>query len=193
MKHRSTKELFEYWNVRRGVRAAPDRGDIEPGAIRHVLADTFILSYDQGGGHPFRIAGTRVCAVFGREVKNAAYVDLWSPECRALVRDLLTFVANESIGVIAGARGAGADGIARELEVLLLPLSQRGRTDVRVLGALVPAGPGSWVGTSVLGLLTLGPLRYLGDGIGEPAPQPVPTIPMGRIRHGFVVYDGGQA
>ena len=43
MKHSSNRELFEYWNKRRGRRSAPERGEIEPGAIRHVLADTFIL------------------------------------------------------------------------------------------------------------------------------------------------------
>ena len=73
MKHPSIRELFDYWNKRRGGRPAPERGEIEPGAIRHVLADTFILAFDAGAGHPFRIAGTRVCALFGRELKGAAF------------------------------------------------------------------------------------------------------------------------
>ena len=193
MKHRSTRELYEYWNVRRGRRAAPDRADIDPGSIRRVLADTFILAYDQIAGHPFRVAGTRVCALFGRELKNAAFVELWSPECRELARDLLTFVATESVGVIAGARGAAADGIPRDLEMLLLPLSHCGRTDLRMLGALAPAGAGQWVGVSVLGPLTLESHRYLGEGTGQPAPRTVPALPAARVRHRFVVYDGGQA
>src|SRR5882724_4487529 len=73
MKHSSTRELYNYWNLRRGSRAAPERSDIEPGAIRRVLADTFMLSFDPQGGHPFRIAGTRVCALFGRELKGNAF------------------------------------------------------------------------------------------------------------------------
>ena len=196
MKHPSTKELFEYWNARRGRCPAPDRGDIEPGAIRRVLADTFILSYDERAGHPFRIAGTRVCAMFGRELKNEAYVDLWAAECRQLARDLLAVVAAESVGVIASARGVGADRIPRDLEVLLLPLSHRGRTDMRVLGALAPAGSTAalWVGVSTLTKLTLGTLRYLGDGMAKPAAlRGAAERPAGRLRHGFVVYDGGQA
>src|SRR5258705_2641434 len=33
MKSASTSKLFAYWNERRGSRLAPERGDIEPGAI----------------------------------------------------------------------------------------------------------------------------------------------------------------
>jgi len=46
MKHPSVRELYDYWNARRGLRSAPDRADIEPGAIRRVLADTFIMAFD---------------------------------------------------------------------------------------------------------------------------------------------------
>ena len=42
MKHPSNRELFDYWNERRGERLAPERADIEPAAIRHVLGDTFV-------------------------------------------------------------------------------------------------------------------------------------------------------
>ena len=43
MKHPSNRELFDYWNKRRGERLAPERADIEPAAIRHVLGDTFVI------------------------------------------------------------------------------------------------------------------------------------------------------
>ena len=36
MKHASIRELFAYWNLRRGARRAPDRGDIDPAVIRSV-------------------------------------------------------------------------------------------------------------------------------------------------------------
>ena len=46
MKHASSRDVFEYWNKRRGYRIAPERGDIEPGPIRRALGDTFILAQD---------------------------------------------------------------------------------------------------------------------------------------------------
>ena len=70
MKHPSSRDLYAYWNERRGSRLAPERADIEPSAIRQVLGDTFVLAADSVAQHPFRLAGTRLCALFGRELKS---------------------------------------------------------------------------------------------------------------------------
>jgi hypothetical protein len=192
MKHDSTRELFDYWNERRGPRTAPERGEIEPGAIRRVLADTFILSCEPNSGHPFRIAGTRVCALFGRDLKGDAFIDLWSPQCRSDIRDLLAVVARESIGVVAGAIGVNASDATLGLELLLLPLAYHGRTDARLIGVLAPAEPPCWLGTQALTRLTLGTHRYVDPAFLPTPPAVVPAMP-GRMRNGFVVYDGGRS
>jgi hypothetical protein len=193
MKHSSIRQLFEYWNERRGLRSAPDRGEIEPGAIRRVLADTFILAFEARAGHPFRLAGTRVCAAFGRELKGEAFVDLWAADGRDLVRELLAIVATESNGVVASAHAESAEGATLELELLLLPLSHRGRTDARVIGALVPVAAPYWLGTSTLGPLALDTHRFLDPSLAaQPAPRIAPVLPTGRIRRGLMIYDGGQ-
>ena len=54
MKQASSRELFGYWTARRGTRRAPERGEIEPSAIRRALGDVFILEFDRSAGHPFR-------------------------------------------------------------------------------------------------------------------------------------------
>src|SRR5205085_5611280 len=51
MKLSSSRDLFAHWNERRGKRMAPERGDIEPAAIRKVLGDTFILGAEPGAGY----------------------------------------------------------------------------------------------------------------------------------------------
>ena len=190
MKHASIRELFDYWNARRGRRSAPERAEIEPSAIRRVLADTFILSFDERAGHPFRVAGTRVCALFGRELKGDAFLDLWSTAARHEMRELVAIVANESIGIVASASGPTADS-GLNLELVLLPLACHGRTDMRVLGALAPGEPPAWLGRTALRDLDLGTRRYVGEAAG-PTRRPIAAID-GRLRHGFVVYDGGQA
>src|SRR5436190_23143037 len=80
MKHATTREVFAYWDNCRGGRLAPDRSDIEPGAIRNVLSDTFILTSDHKAGHPFRLAGTRLCAVMGCDLKGEPFADLSSEQ-----------------------------------------------------------------------------------------------------------------
>lgn len=194
MKHPSTRELFDYRNNRRGSRPAPERSEIEPGAIRRALADTFILGIDPLTGHPFRIAGTRVCAIFGRELKGVAFTDLWRDASRPALREILAIVASESVGVVAGASAHGSEGTLLKLEFLALPLAQQDGANARILGALTPAETPYWLGTGGLGPLTLGTIRYL----GTPAPAiaaPLPTTAAagGRPRHGLVVYDGGHA
>ena len=193
MKHASIREVFDYWNQRRGTRAAPDRNDIEPGGIRRVLADTFILAFDAPLGHPFRIAGTRVCAAFGRELKGESFVGLWADQSRRLIQEIVTVATDESVGVVAAARGTSPEGTL-DFELVILPLSHRGRTDARVLGALAPVEVPYWIGSSALGPLTLGTHRYLGPSIIQPAaPRIAAALPDSRVRRGLVVYDGGQS
>ena len=103
MKQASSRELFGHWADQRGKRGAPERGEIEPSAIRRALGDVFILKFDRRAGHPFRLAGTRVCALFGRELKNEPFLNLWPEETRAQVAQLLSVVADEVSGAVAEA------------------------------------------------------------------------------------------
>src|SRR5580765_742120 len=99
MKQVSSRELFGYWTARRGKRPAPERGEIEPSAIRRALGDVFILEFDRRAGHPFRLAGTRVCALFGRELKSEPFLNLFDEETRAQTAQLPAIVADETSGV----------------------------------------------------------------------------------------------
>jgi hypothetical protein len=95
MKHSATKVLFEYWDELRGERSSPERSEIDPGSIRHVLADTFICEVDEAANHPIRLAGTRVCALFGREVKGHGLTALWGSE--AGVREARALVTSAAL------------------------------------------------------------------------------------------------
>ena len=191
MKHSSTRELFAYWDRRRGRRAAPERGEIEPGPIRRVLGDTFILAFDERAGHPFRLAGTRVCALFCRELKSESFLALWAPAERATARQQLAGVADEAVGIVASVSGRTADGGALDLELLLLPLRHRGHAHARLLGVLAPLSVPYWIGEMPLQGLTLGTFRHLRPAI-ETAPRFASAADGGRLRHGLVVYDGGR-
>ena len=193
MKHPSTQALFAHWNERRRDRPAPERAEIEPSAIRATLADTFVLSFNTLMHHPFRLAGTRVCALFGRELKGEPFGALWDAPGSRQVADLAVIVADESVGMVAGASGWTAEGHSVEFELLLLPLRHFGRTHVRMIGALAPLKVPYWLGASPVLALALGAHRYLG-GDAEVLPLPAPVADArARLRRGLVVYDGGQA
>ena len=194
MKHASTRQVFEYWNERRGKRVAPERGDIEPGPIRRALGDTFILAQDSRPGHRFRLAGTRMCALFCRELKGEPFMHLWTATERAALGEYVAAVAEESAGIVAGATGRTAEGARIDLELLLLPLIHRDRSQARLLGVLAPLVVPYWLGTSPVVGLTCGTVRHLGPATSTvAAPHLVPASENGRVRHGLIVYDGGRS
>src|ERR1700726_1968205 len=102
MKHPSNREFFAYWNRKRGDARAPDRSDIEPGAVRGLLSDTFVLSYDAASGYPFRVAGTRVCALLGCDLKDKSFSALFEPTQRREIEDIIAVVAEEMLPAVAG-------------------------------------------------------------------------------------------
>ena len=193
MKHPSNRELFAYWNERRGLRLAPERADIEPAAIRHVLGDTFVLEIDGPAQHPFRLAGTRLCALFGRELKGESFVRLWQRSGQTSLRELLAVVAEEKVGVVASATGAASDDglLPIQLELMLLPLAFHSRGEARLLGALAPMTTPYWLGAKSIGPLSLGMFRHIGAAAQDLAPRIVAAA--GRVKRGLTVYDGGRA
>jgi hypothetical protein len=197
MKHPSNRELFRYWNERRATRLAPERAEIDPGAIRHVLGDTFLLDVYSGGGQPFRIAGTRLCALFGRELKGESFIRLWQRPNQTALRELIGVVMEEKVGVVASVTGATADDtlLPVTLEMLMLPLAYQSRAEARLLGALAPMAAPYWLGAKAIGPLTLGMFRHVGpavDSVAGPRFRAA-TVTTGRLRHGLTVYDGGRA
>jgi hypothetical protein len=193
MKHSATRTLFDYWDNQRGDRVAPDRADIDPAAIRTILADTFVLAADFVGEDRFRLAGTKVCALFGRELKDTSFVDLWGASSRKQIEELLTIVNEESLGVVAGATGLANDGNAVELEFSLLPLARRGHARVRSLGVLAPLTTPYWIGVHAVRELRLGAMRHVGPEVDTVAPSLVAVPPGGRMTaSGLVVYEGGR-
>lgn len=192
MKHHTTQALFKYWTRKRGRRRAPVRSDIDPADIRHILADTFILTADFVNEIRVRLAGTRICALFAREIKGEAFEDLWSEVSREQVRELVAAVVDENIGVVAGVHGRTEQDAEIDLELLLLPLASDGRTRVRAVGALAPVATPIWLGIRPVAALELGTFRHVGAHhstagdaqLGAAGEEP-------RLRHGFRVYSGG--
>lgn len=193
MKLQTTRELFVYWESCRGKRPAPDRADIDPGAIRRALGDTFILAFERSAGHPFRLAGTKICALFGRELKGHAFLTLWGQASGQSIEELTATIAGETVGAVASATGVTAEGDTMALELLVLPLGHRGRMSARLLGALTPVEIPYWLGVRPLERLTLGGFRYVGPAIDTASPFLVSAPPAPRSRHGFVVHQGGRS
>jgi hypothetical protein len=190
MKHAASRELYAYWQELRGRRPAPERAEIEPGAIRQILSEAFILALDSATNYPFRLAGTRVCALFGRELKGDSFAKLWDDQSRKTILDLLSILADEWVGTVAGVTAHNEEGQGVELELLLLPLSATRPSLARTIGILAPLSPPRWIGSKPIGPLTLGSRRHVGAAVEK---RLLPRFLAPRSRRGLVVYDGGRS
>ena len=209
MKHAATQELFSYWNQIRGGRAAPERNDLDPGAIRGILADTFILEVDTYLSFPLRLSGTRLNALFLEEQKGKSFLNFWSKSERHALSAILLTVLDGTCPIVAGVRGGPAGQPEMDLEMLLLPLRHNGKTHARILGILSPAQSPTWLGLLPIEnlklqsmrvvdrpSLTTGPAfarqRPVREDIFAP-PQQLAAPAPNFTRHGHLrVYEGGR-
>ena len=197
MKHTSTRDLYRYWDELRGTRAAPERVDIDPGAIRRILGDTFIVEVDDGATYPFRLAGTRLCALMGHELRGASFLEGWLGADAAEVTRLLTAVVDDSAAVVVGVEAHSNQGHRLELEMLLLPLRHRGKTHSRILGSLTAAEAPHWIGVCPLARLSIRSIRVIWPAAEREPLEPVPAVPqvpggVRRIGH-LTVVEGGRS
>jgi hypothetical protein len=157
----ASRELHSYWNLLRGERRAPERSEIDAGAIRGILADTFVLEVDRFKRYPMRIAGTRTSSLIGRELKGSAFLDLWRPADGREIAAILASVSDDAVAMLAGVSVDPKGWKPLDFELLLLPLRHHGDTQARILGALSPTSAPSWIGLQPTGPLSLLSLRVL--------------------------------
>jgi len=194
MKHASTRAVFAYWNERRGNRPAPGRNEIDPSRIAPALGDTFMLSADFAEQLRFRLAGTRVCALFCREIKGEALTELWHDDNRNSIDEVLSIITAETAGVVMGLTGHAEDGDTADLEMLLLPLARTAQSRTGLLGVLAPATPIYWIGVKPVAAIEIKTVRHLGAEATNPSARRFAALPNGTdVRHGFTVYTGGRA
>ena len=183
MKHPVSREFFAYWQSKRGEARAPERGDVDPSALRELLGDIFVLSYDAAAGYPFRVAGTRVCALFGRDVKDRSFSALFSPDTRREMEEVVAAVGDEMLPAIAGLTAMTPRGATTHLELLLLPFNNRAHAPISLTGMLAPFETHG----DTLGELALTSWRYI-------HPPPEKIVPRAlrklKIARGFMVYEG---
>jgi hypothetical protein len=193
MRQAATRELFGYWDRLRKDRAAPERADLDPAAIRNVLADTFLLEVDPACTFPIRLSGTRLNALWLAEQKGRSFLDLWAQEERRGVMALILSVLDGANPVIAGVSVAPEDREAMHMELLLLPLRHNGKTHARILGCIAAAAREPWFGLIPAEKLVLQSMRVIGINDGESLPPAWPgqiPQPLGRRGH-LTVYAGG--
>ncbi len=172
MKLAVSRAIVTYWNDIRGMDPAPTRAALKPGAISSLLPDLFILQRDRDGNPVFRLAGTRVCALMGQELRQKSFSALFFADQQHRLRLLINSVADRlrpyslSLSPVSEAEEV-------ELEMILLPMIEQDQDGRLVLGVLAP------VDRNAANLHA--PLRELRITGVAPLPADPPSAPPGSF------------
>lgn len=204
MKQKTTQTLYAYWNDLRAGRTAPRRLEIEPSRIGSILPETFMLERTAPSSYHYRLAGTRLCEIFGTELRGTNLLEGWTASDRATIAGNLISTCEQGAATLLTIE-AGSDTVRRvQLEVIMLPLMHANNTMERVIGAMSVLTSPHWLGYERLTVKRLidhdliwpdGRPRSIIDRTGKEAPfRPAP--PAMRMvksdRRLFRVFDGGR-
>ena len=136
MKHKNSHLLVGYWSRLRNGRAVPDQADIDPRAIKRMLASVFILDVENSSRPIYRLAGTALCERFGFELRGTGFLAHWEAQSSlalaSLLRQSMTLRQPLCLSSIGTSAGAGMV----ELETVFAPISCSGGEPNRFIGMI---------------------------------------------------------
>ena len=157
MIHQTSLELFRYWNRLRAGRAAPKRSEVSPADISSVLPDAFILGVAKAT--VFRLAGTRLCATYGRELTGLPFRSLFIEDAQRLADRVVSGVAAEKSVAVIVFEAVSDSGRSLAFEMLLLPLDN-GESQ-QCLGVVSPRDRPFWLGADPIKQATIISIRVI--------------------------------
>ena len=136
MKHKNSHLLVGYWDRLRKGRAVPDQTDIDPRAIKRMLASVFILDAENTSHPIYRLAGTALCERFGFELRGTGFLAHWDSQSTIALATLLRQALRRSQPVCISSIGTSPSAGLVELETILAPISFNGGETNRFLGMI---------------------------------------------------------
>ena len=128
------RELFDYWHEISAGKSIPSRADFDPLRIPHLLPHLGLIDLRDGFDHgQFRLAGTRLRDVYGKEITGLRMSEVFSGDCAGPWHRIHDRVVSEAISAHGVTHGPaeGRDHVV--LFWLRLPLSDDGTRVDRIL------------------------------------------------------------
>jgi hypothetical protein len=141
MKQKSPNTLYGYWNELRAGRIAPRRLEVEPSRIASILSETFMLERVNASDYPYRLAGTRLCELFGTELRCSNFLSGWQDADSAVLAHQLALICEQGAVITLELETTEPARHALEFEAILLPLLHTGSSINRIIGAMCLTSP----------------------------------------------------
>jgi len=191
MQQPTSRQLYAYWDRVRNGRVAPRRFEIEPARIPAQLPETFIAESAGALGFRFRLAGTKICEQFGKELRGIDLLSLFDDDDRDRLAAVLHSVFTNGAVGHAVFRSFTAANRQATFEIAVMPLIHSGETINRLLGVITAIEPPFWLGGEQLLRHELIEL-HLHWPDGPPAHEPPDSAEIVRLSpRRFRVLDGG--
>ncbi len=183
MRFEKSKQLYSYWLKLKGTRAAPERSEIEPSDIRELLGDTFILEINHAAKYViYRLAGTRLCSAYGKELKGLGYFVHWNEQDNVEVINAINSVHTNFLPCVLSHYGQTQEQRFLAYETLLLPLQPINDGTSRILGLCTPDKKPFWLGVEPIVNNKLRSIRQIGKSDIK-NDKTTPTLTPPPIQH----------
>ena len=161
MRQKNTKQMLNYWlNLywQAGNSAGqnsqpiwPSRDDVQPSECRSLLGNMFILERN-GPNVDYRLAGTNLCHMYGRELKQETFAEAFVGDDQRSAESWVHRLGLDDYIVLICTLGETEYNDVVNIETLLLPLTHNDQPGNRILGITTPCETPSWLGaTPIIG------------------------------------------
>jgi hypothetical protein len=138
IKHPKLRQLYEYWDGKRGGRAMPSRADLDPVDIRFAIGDVILVDVLDEEPPRFRIRlhGTNLSERTNFDLTGKMLDEMPAPEFRELSTRSFRKVrrTREPLHALAARR---LDGRMQRYEAIILPLSSDGERVDRLMVGMI--------------------------------------------------------
>ena len=196
--HPGSRAVLRYWELIRGERSVPTRSDLDLRKIAGIVPWLCILERNPvRQAYRWRLAGTGICLLWGRDLTGGEFLDEWRPAERPLFGGVLDRVIATLQPCVALFQAISLDGNAVKLEMLGVPIRSSASNQVQILGAILPLEDPRWLGHVPVHSLVLESASLIWT-------EPIPGAPAGLLSSprtapgepanaAFTVIQGGKS
>jgi len=144
--HFRLRGLYQYWLAIKKNRHLPSKDDLNLHRISSHLPSVYLIEWNPVSAvFIWRLTGTRLCKLWGRELSKTPVLDLWEPEQYEKINNTLHGVRTAFHPFCIRLHGVCGEPYKLGLEMLALPLLDAVNTRVLIFGALVPFKTPFWL------------------------------------------------
>lgn len=149
--HPKTRSLYQVWDAIRRGKTAPKRDELDLRSIRDLLANVAVIEQNPvSSAYPFRLAGTALRKIFGKELTGTDFLSLWSPMEQNTISDLAGLVISKHQPATVRFKGFARDGRAEGIEMIMLPMIHSTLQETQIIAVIAPLTSPYWLGVHTI-------------------------------------------